>query len=100
MLLTNIIPLPGENAGALLRSRNFSAPQFSFASSYPRDLSWLSQSAGSGEAQDATQPLLERCKICFFLSIFSSNLDEVFRNRVAGNQTADRKLDQDEGRTD
>src|SRR3954451_3578044 len=73
---TNIIPLP-EPAEQPPEKR-FSAPE-NFIN---RELSWLQFNRRVlEEAQDATQPLIERVK---FLSIFSSNLDEFFEIRVAG----------------
>src|SRR5205814_10314933 len=47
-----------------------------------RELSWREFNwRGLEEAQDPTQPLIERVK---FLTIVSSNLDEFFEIRVAG----------------
>ena len=73
---TNIIPLPDSVAET--PAKKFSAPE-SFIN---RELSWLEFNRRVlEEAQDATQPLMERVK---FLTIFSSNLDEFFEIRVAG----------------
>ncbi|MDQ6861417.1 MAG: polyphosphate kinase 1 [Verrucomicrobiota bacterium] len=72
---TNIVQLPPQNDCDEAR---FSAPE-NFIN---RELSWLEFNRRVlEEAQDPTQPLIERVK---FLSIFSSNLDEFFEVRVAG----------------
>src|SRR6266481_3457283 len=63
---------------AIQPERDFSDP----ANFINRELSWLEFNRRVlEEAQDPTQPLIERVK---FLSIFSSNLDEFFEIRVAG----------------
>src|SRR5690606_18486949 len=49
-----------------------------------RDLSWLSfNERVLQEAEDKSVPLIERIR---FLGIFSNNLDEFFRIRVAANK--------------
>src|SRR2546421_12873217 len=63
---------------AIQPERDFSDP----ANFINRELSWLEFNRRVlEEAQDPTQPLLERVK---FLGIVSSNLDEFFEIRVAG----------------
>jgi polyphosphate kinase len=72
----NVVALPPRNEPA--PAPRFSAPQ-NFIN---RELSWLEFNRRVlEEAQDPTQPLLERIK---FLGIVSSNLDEFFEIRVAG----------------
>ena len=73
---SNIVAL-ADAAHDLAHSR-FSTPE-NFIN---RELSWLEFNRRVlEEAQDASQPLLERVK---FLTIVSSNLDEFFEIRVAG----------------
>src|SRR5881296_3880394 len=63
---------------AIQPERDFSDP----ANFINRDLSWLEFNRRVlEEAQDPTQPLIERVK---FMTIASSNLDEFFEIRVAG----------------
>lgn len=72
----NIVALP--DAGEPRVPSRFSAPE-NFIN---RELSWLEFNRRVlEEAQDPTQPLIERVK---FLTIVSSNLDEFFEIRVAG----------------
>src|SRR6186713_2494674 len=73
---SNIVSLPNAPEG--VSASRFSAPE-NFIN---RELSWLEFNRRVlEEAQDPTQPLIERVK---FLTIFSSNLDEFFEIRVAG----------------
>src|SRR5881396_384410 len=63
---------------AIQPERDFSDP----ANFINRELSWLEFNRRVlEEAQDPTQPLIERVK---FMTIFSNNLDEFFEVRVAG----------------
>src|SRR6266496_2269434 len=63
---------------AVQPERDFSDP----ANFINRELSWLEFNRRVlEEAQDPTQPLIERVK---FMTIFSNNLDEFFEIRVAG----------------
>jgi polyphosphate kinase len=74
---SNIVSMPRAGDEAAHVSR-FSAPE-NFIN---RELSWLEFNRRVlEEAQDPTQPLIERVK---FLTIVSSNLDEFFEIRVAG----------------
>src|SRR3977135_736811 len=74
---SNIVALPNSPEQTAAPSR-FSAPE-NFIN---RELSWLEFNRRVlEEAQDPTQPLIERVK---FMTIFSNNLDEFFEIRVAG----------------
>ena len=72
----NVVPMPAPDEAP-------PKPDFSAAKNFiNRELSWLEFNRRVlEEAQDPTQPLLERVK---FLGIVSSNLDEFFEIRVAG----------------
>jgi len=79
---TNVADEPSAGI-ELLRKDVPAANRFSDPQNFiNRELSWLEFNRRVlEEAQDPTQPLIERVK---FLSIFSSNLDEFFEIRVAG----------------
>jgi polyphosphate kinase len=72
----NVVPMPPPPDAS-------TTPDFSDPKNFiNRELSWLEFNRRVfEEAQDPTQPLLERVK---FLGIVSSNLDEFFEIRVAG----------------
>src|SRR5450432_3787765 len=73
---SNVVAMPAPNEPAPISQ--FGDPK-NFIN---RELSWLEFNRRVlEEAQDPTQPLLERVK---FLGIVSSNLDEFFEIRVAG----------------
>ncbi len=79
---TNVADEPSAGI-ELLRKDVPAANRFSDPQNFiNRELSWLEFNRRVlEEAQDPTQPVIERVK---FLSIFSSNLDEFFEIRVAG----------------
>src|SRR3954463_8234676 len=73
--VANIVAMPAPEPPA---HGPFSAPEYFIN----RELSWIEFNRRVlEEAQDPTQPLIERVK---FLAIVSSNFDEFFEIRVAG----------------